>query len=1008
MVISHHSLNKMLKNNTERSIPGDKLVFAIRFHEFLEVILLPYLVQQNKSGEFSYSTKQLNSLTLSDHFENCTEEERLVVSLLDECRDEELLKKFSKKAKSVAGFFNEQTESRLKTLILPFIQRRTDKCLRILMNAGIPLYFKGRKNDPVHSEPFVIQPEEAKAVFNFIRMDSESRYFLTLRHGGQDIKLKSPCSLVLANSPGWVFTGGSVYNLEKGIDGNKLRPFFTKDHIVIPASAEEKYFSGFVTNAIKNHEVITKGFKLDIVAPPCTPVLKLETDLGGSPVLMLYFKYGNKKCLWTDMHNCWVKLTAQNGSYNFVKLLRNREDELKYAGMLVGRQLASDDQNAFRLGTTGFNDNQVSDKKSAPLYSLVGWLSRYSGELEAKGFELQQGFYKESYYTGNISLEMDVRKNNDWFDVYAVAVFGEFRIPFLKLKTHLLNGVREYTLPDGQMVILPEEWFSHYKELLIYGKSGGDNIRLGKHHYTIAERIGRDPDISGHLNKLSEKEKLSIPDLPGELSGVLRPYQKAGYAWIYFLHQNRLGGCLADDMGLGKTLQTLTLLLKLKNEYIPATPIEKIAEKKKLQLDLFAGQDCSRGKTLRTSLIVMPLSLMHNWENEIKKFTPGLSCIRYTGSTREILSENLSGYDIVITTYGVVRNDLELLSKFEFFYLILDESQIIKNPKSKISRAVRLLKAENRLVLTGTPIENSLTDLWSQLTFLNPGILGGQQFFQDEFVNPIEKLQDEEKKNILRGIIEPFILRRTKTVVEKDLPALSEKVYYCEMSHDQRKLYDTIKSEIRNGIFEKMNSPEKRNVKIDVLKGLMQLRLIANHPGLSENRSEESGKFEEVIRNIENLISEGHKVLIFSQFVKHLNLYRRYFESMKWKYAYLTGELKDSQRQQVISEFQNDPDNLLFLISLRAGGVGLNLTAADYVFILDPWWNPAVEQQAISRAHRIGQKRNVFSYKFITKDSVEEKILRLQKKKSDLAGDFIKSNDPLKLFTDDDLLGLFE
>ncbi|MGF1585383.1 MAG: DEAD/DEAH box helicase [Bacteroidales bacterium] len=998
----------MYENNTEKPVPGDKLVFAIRFHEFLEVILLPYLVHESKTGEFSYSTKQLNSLTLSDHFKNCTEEEKLVVSLLDECRDDELLKKFSKKAKTVAGFFKEQTETRLKTLILPYIQRRTDKCLRILMNAGVPLYFKGRKNDPVLSEPIVIHPEEAKAVFNFIRLDSESHYYLTLRHAGQDIKLNTPGSLILANSPGWVFTGGNVYNLEKGIDGNKLRPFFTKDHIVIPASAEEKYFNGFVTNAIRNHEVITRGIDLDIETPQCTPVLKLETDLAGYPVLMLYFKYGNKKCLWTDTHNCWVKLTAQNGNYSFIKLLRKREDELKYAGMLVDRGLASDDRNTFRLIASGLNGNHASDKKAAPLYSLVEWLSRYSGELEVNGFELQQGFYKESFYTGNISLEMDVRENSDWFDVHAVAVFGEFRVPFLKLKTHLLNGVREYTLPDGQMVILPEEWFSHYKELLIYGKSGGDNIRLGKHHYTIAERIGRDLNISGDLHKLSEKEKLSIPDLPGELTGVLRPYQKAGFAWIYFLHKNRLGGCLADDMGLGKTLQTLTLLWKLKNEYIPAPSFKKIDGKKNLQLDIFAGQDSSKGRALRTSLIVMPLSLMHNWENEIKKFTPGLSCVKYTGISRDSLSENLADYDIVLTTYGVIRNDLELLLKFEFFYLILDESQIIKNPKSKISRAVRLLKAENRLVLTGTPIENSLTDLWSQLTFLNPGILGGQQFFQEEFVNPIEKFHDEEKKNILKTIIEPFILRRTKTVVEKDLPALSEKVYYCEMSDDQRKLYDTKKSEIRNGIFEKMNSPEKRNLKIDVLKGLMQLRLIANHPGLSENRSEESGKFEEVIRNIENLISEGHKVLIFSQFVKHLNLYRRYFESMKWKHAYLTGELNASQRQQVISGFQNDPENLLFLISLRAGGVGLNLTAADYVFILDPWWNPAVEQQAISRAHRIGQKRNVFSYKFISKDSVEEKILRLQRKKSDLAGDFINSNDPIKLFTDEEILGLFE
>lgn len=986
----------------------ENLVFAILKHDYFDSVLAPFLVTVNEHGEFSYSSKRLFCQTLADHFEDCSKGVREIVKLMDDCSDDLIVKKFSKKLMTTESFFEDLSESRLKTLILPFVQNRTARCLDIMMENKIPLYYKGQKKDPVKSDPITINIEKATVIFSFIKQPAETRYSISLRHQNKEISLKSSNSIILVNEPGWIVSGENAYRLENGIDGNKIRPFFTKDHIVIPSSAEEKYYRSFITNAIKNYEVRLQGIGLEIINTDCKPLLSLENDLEGRPVLLLSFKYGDKSCQAGFNNKCWVDFSSSGGNYQFRKIVRDTGKEHKYGQLLCKLGLRSDDMTIYRLNKTAGTDNSPEGIEGSSLYNYVEWLSNNSVTVESEGIEIAQRFFKDKFFTGEAKVEMNISEENDWFDVRAIVNFGGHKIPFVRLKSYLLKGIREYPLGDGQIAVLPLEWFSRYKELFAYGKTKGEEIRLGRYHFTIAHEIDSGKNDSTGLKRLEIKDHLEIPPMPAEMEGILRPYQIKGFAWIHSLYKNRMGGCLADDMGLGKTVQTLTHLWKLKKESVPMHAFNKTPEAKVVQLNLFEGAENKVATTTRTSLIVMPLSLIHNWVNEIRKFTPGLSTLQYTGINRGLLLRKLEQYDIVLTTYGLIRNDLELFLKYHFFYIILDESQAIKNPASKISRAVRLLKAENRLVLTGTPIENSLTDLWSQLTFANPGILGGLKFFREEFAEPIEKLQDERKKEKLRKIIEPFILRRTKAVVEKDLPSMSEKVHFCEMDAEQKRLYESKKSEIRNGILEKMSTNRKNEMRIDVLRGLMHLRLISNHPQIAGYQGKESGKFEEVIRNIDNIRSEGHKLLIFSQFVKHLHIYRNYFDKQSWKYSYLTGEIKESERKNIISEFQNEPDNLLFLISLKAGGVGLNLTAADYVFILDPWWNPAVEQQAISRAHRIGQKRNVFSYKFITNDSIEEKILKLQQRKSLLAGDFINLNDPLKKFTDEEIIGLFE
>ncbi|MFW6101080.1 MAG: DEAD/DEAH box helicase, partial [Bacteroidota bacterium] len=486
-----------------------------------------------------------------------------------------------------------------------------------------------------------------------------------------------------------------------------------------------------------------------------------------------------------------------------------------------------------------------------------------------------------------------------------------------------------------------------------------------------------------------------------------------GYRWMYLLSKHRFGGCLADDMGLGKTLQTLTMLLDLKKSGNKTKPPakEKVYQQ---QLSLFDNfitteekpTDEGTGPSASpTSLIVTPTSLIHNWQEEIKKFTPQLSFYKFTGINRTREPEELCKYDIILTSYGIVRNDYELLQQTYFDYIILDESQYIKNPSSKIYNAVNKLESKHKFVLTGTPIENSLSDLWAQLNFLNKGLLGSYSFFRNEFIHPIEKNKDQVQEAKLQAIIDPFILRRTKNQVAKELPQKMEQVIYCEMTEEQKSYYEKEKSKIRNTILENLDEVEAQ-VNMKILEGLSTLRQAANHPAMIDGEYQgESGKFEEITEYLQNLISEDHKVLVFSSYKKHLRILENYFQSQGWSYTMLTGETYN--REKVINEFQNNEEKKLFLIQIKAGGFGLNLTAADYVLIIDPWWNPAVEEQAINRAHRIGQDKNVMVYRFISTNTVEEKILHLQNRKSKLADTFITPNEALKTLTREQIVELF-
>jgi SNF2 family DNA or RNA helicase len=476
---------------------------------------------------------------------------------------------------------------------------------------------------------------------------------------------------------------------------------------------------------------------------------------------------------------------------------------------------------------------------------------------------------------------------------------------------------------------------------------------------------------------------------------------------MWKLHSNDFGGCLADDMGLGKTLQTLTLIQQVINDEKKrhCGPVNSVYDK---QLTIFDASDAAEIKA-KPSLIIVPSTLVHNWINEAGKFAPSLKIGCYGGQNRRPFRYYYDHNDIIITSYGLIRNDLDALKCYDFLYVILDESQVIKNPHSKTYKAVISLNASHKIVLTGTPIENSLTDLWAQMNFLNPGLLGNFEFFRNQFVTPIEKDNDEKQSRILQTLIRPFVLRRTKSEVARELPALTQQVIYCDMSESQLTFYETEKSKARNLILDNIQQQGIERSSFVILQSLTKLRQAANHPVLIDTGYiEDSGKHDVIIDNIRNLVAEGHKALVFSSFVKHLELYTTYCDNEGMPYALLTGEVPQQHREPIIKKFQDDPNVHLFFISIKAGGYGLNLTSADYVFILDPWWNPAVEEQAMSRAHRMGQKKNVFVYRFITKDTLEEKIHLLQDKKSQLAESFINNNNPFKGGDREELLKLLE
>lgn len=585
------------------------------------------------------------------------------------------------------------------------------------------------------------------------------------------------------------------------------------------------------------------------------------------------------------------------------------------------------------------------------------------------GFDALKNF---RFNTAKPQTKIFISSNTDWFDAKIDIVFGDQQVTVAEVKRALANKQQFVQLNDGTLGILPEEWIKKYSLLFRVGEGKTNSLKLSRYHLSVVDELYENRDENELVVQLEEKyqrlrefDKINNIEPPEHLQHVLRPYQIAGYQWLNYLHEINWGGILADDMGLGKTVQALSFLERYKSEY---------------------------GKI--KALVVCPTTLIYNWENEIKKFTPSLSYHIHHGGQRSRAKEELMNYDISITTYGTLRSDIKLFVSIEFDYIILDESQAIKNPSSKVTRAASLLKAKHRLCMSGTPLQNNTFDIFAQMNFLNPGMLGTMEFFRQEFSIPIDKFGEEDRKDHLRKILYPFILRRTKEQVAKDLPEKQEMVLFCEMEDEQRKIYDAYRNDYRNQILGTIETQGIQRSQLTILQGLMKLRQICDSPAIlneEEKFENHSIKLEELTREIAENIG-NHKALIFSQFLGMLALIKEKLTQLDVRFEYFDGSTSAPDREKAIQSFQNDESVRVFLISLKAGGVGLNLTAADYVYIVDPWWNPAVEQQAIDRTHRIGQTKNIFAYRMICKDTIEDKILQLQEKKRTLAKELISDD----------------
>ncbi len=795
----------------------------------------------------------------------------------------------------------------------------------------------------------VFKDDEDQVVFDV--NDEKQLHFGRLIEDKNHIYLvkKSPITAFLKSMPSGIISMSTKF--ENRIFSEVLFPLSQKLGIKLP----------------ENMGIYLKSY-------PMTPTIQLKEFNNSNLIVEPIFYYDSFRF---DLLNKSVSFVDDDGKKILIE--RNFDEEKNFVAYIKSLHAHFNQQNFQPYFTLPFD-----------LVMKNNWFIQFTREIMSKGVKIL-GFNelkKFKYNTNKPSWDMKISSGIDWFDVKIKVSWGDQEVNLRDIRKAILNNQDFIVLDDGSIGVLPEEWIVKYSKLFKFSSEEKDGVKIYKKQFNIVELLFSEiseQDIIAEINEKKQKllhvEDIITAPVPKTIKATLRPYQETGYQWMQVLDEISWGGCLADDMGLGKTLQTITFLAYIKQKY-----------------------------NNPTSLIVCPTSLIYNWESELNKFCPDLSYYLYYGNDRSIDTDALQKFDIVITSYGVIRNDLEKLNKCSWEYVILDESQAIKNPEALSTKAVQLLKTRNKFILSGTPLQNNTYDIYAQFNFLNPGMMGNKDFFKQEFANPIDKNGDPDAGIMLRNLIKPFILRRTKSEVAVDLPEKTETILWCQMESRQKQLYDEYKEYYRQSILQKIESDGIAKSSLYILEGLLRLRQICDDPRLvndEQHQAHKGTKIRELMREIEENTGE-HKMLIFSQFTSMLALIRQELDQNSIKYCYLDGSTPAHERKDQVETFQNNDDIKIFLISLKAGGVGLNLTEADYVYLVDPWWNPAVEQQAIDRTHRIGQKNNIFAYKMICKDSVEEKIIKLQEKKLALSKEIVQNDNAfLKKLSKEDVQYLF-
>jgi non-specific serine/threonine protein kinase len=808
-------------------------------------------------------------------------------------------------------------------------------------------------------------------------VEREGEFMITpeLERNGEPLPL-TPLIRPLTHSPLWVLAHDTIARVE-GLTGDELLALQQGSFpIRIPRGHREEFLQRTLPVLLTRYPVKSEIPSLTTIDTAPIPRLYLQ-ESGSELAVMLRFRYGDVEITpGPPGENGHVATDVLSDGDLVRHVIRKPHEEEQFRAVLLSTTLRP------------YSGTGTAEDTYRPMIHPLDWLTRRLPHLQSRGFEVfgENTLHNHRLRVAKPQLNFAVSSGIDWFDLTVDIRFEGTRASFPSFLESVKNNERYVRLEDGSYGILTDRWIRKFRRMMMFSDEAGDaTVRLSRFHMGVVDDLLEDGDAidsdEGYRelrDRFRSFTSITPHDLPGDFRGTLRPYQKAGFDWLLFLNEQRFGGILADDMGLGKTIQTLVLLQRL----------------------------YENGETLPT-LVVVPTSIIFNWEHEVARFTPSLRVLAYRGPSRGRFRQLFGDYHLIITSYGVLRRDIEHLRKQPFLYVVLDESQNIKNLISINARSVRVLRTQFRLALTGTPVENNLMELWSQFAFLNQGLLGSERAFAENYARPIEREGDAEAAESLKKLIFPFILRRTKELVADDLPPKQESIVMCEMESAQRTAYAHWLEYYRTEILRAIDSVGFQRSKIKVLEGLTKLRQVCCHPAMVDAEYKgSSGKFEAFASMLEDILAEGHKVLVFSQFVKMLTILRRYCDSREITHEYLDGRTLD--REERVARFQKDDSVKLFLISLKAGGTGLNLTAADYVLHYDPWWNPAVEMQATDRTHRIGQTRHVFSYKLITKDSVEEKILALQEKKRQLVRGIITTDVGfMKSLTREDIESLF-
>lgn len=979
----------------------EELIIVLTEHPVLGPLLVPYIATRSDDGKLHLTEQAFHDASLIRRF---GEVERAVVEITSHYAEKYLMEVYSSE-KVVARFLRNLSAQPdvVKRKIRPFIEKKIREALHLIRVHRLPLYQKQTGSRELYAHHALhVHRQTVQTRFSFRLDETEFRYELEAWCNDAPLSLMAEKPVqVLSVSPAVLLLGMNLYFFEH-IESTRLMPFTRKQTVSVDRRQADKYIDNILIPIARYHDIRLEGFHVSEKKHTCEPTLTPEESITGDFCLRVGFRYGDL-LLSPDPEEgerCLIERLSSDALSVFRRDRRTEAEALRQLSEW-GLQRVSDV--LFRL------------PPDAPERSLREWIDTHRDGLKEK-FLLSRNGSERTYCLDEIRIEQDFRETPDWFELHITVAVGDLRIPFSRFRRHILEEQREFILPDGRVLLLPEEWFSRYGNLLEMGVPTKKGYRV-KPSAVGAVRSAWGAESAERLPFGGEAPEVPVPPT---LKAMLRSYQRKGFAWMERLRKQGFGGCLADDMGLGKTLQTLTLLQHLYRPHSPATvdaPNEGhgIPASADGQLSLFDTANVSASVSSSQSLeerrpatlIVVPASLLHNWQREARRFTT-LSMAEYHTSTRVPRNRPecyFDHYHLIFTTYGMLRSRIDVLSAYRFEYVVLDESQHIKNSESLTFQAAVRLQSRHRLALTGTPVENSLKDLWAQFRFLQPDLLGEERSFQKQFLHPIRQ-GDTRREVLLRQLISPFILRRSKKEVAPELPPLTEETIYCPMPDEQRALYEQEKNSLRNLLLQRTPKAGESRQLFNLLNGILRLRQLACHPRMRFPESTvESGKTEQITDLFETLRSEGHKVLIFSSFVKHLELVADAFRARGWKYALLTGSTHD--RPQEIAQFTDQADVQAFLISLKAGGVGLNLTQADYVFIIDPWWNPAAEAQAIARAHRIGQEKQVFAYRFITQESIEEKILLLQEEKRRLAETFVWDSEGIPLLTDAQWAELF-